>query len=91
MYEAWGGVSFTGVNQWDLHSLEVMSSSKGNSLEELDGESDRRFRGNDVIRITEVKMEILYVRYTSFGTHTATTGFEHLTRMSLGRGKKNDA
>lgn len=39
--------------------------------------------GRAVTRIAEVKMNILYVRYTSLGIATPTTGFEHLRRNGL--------
>jgi len=42
------------------------------------GEYDRKFKLKETTRIAEVKIKIPYVRYTSLGTATATTGFDAL-------------
>lgn len=39
-----------------------------------------RVRGNETRRPADVRTNKLYVKYTSEGTATATTGFEHLPK-----------
>lgn len=56
-------------------SLSGIESSLGCAR----GDSDRRFRGKEVILMTEVRMKMLYVKYTSLGIVIPTTGLEHLS------------
>lgn len=68
------------VNHLLFILISFTSWGAGSSLGCERGDADRRFKGKDVIRIAEVRMKMLYVRYTSLGMVIATTGLEHLAK-----------
>lgn len=75
--DMYGGGPSNGVKNRSLPLL-ITNKSWGREM----GESDRRFNGNEQIRHADVRTKMPYAKYTSFGTATATTGFEHLSSTS---------